>query len=252
MYKSIEHITDESDLFEFYTKLGIEMSSHIPYIIKFCRTRHLLNLGAATRDDLIMDIREQKDFFNKEIYIEEKIDGANIGFSIKDGKIVAQNRSHYVNSATQTQFKELDKWIMNHSAELYDILENGKYILFGEWLYAKHSIQYNKLPDYFIAFDLYEIACKKFVARPILEEKLKDTTINQIRLIAKTTITNINDIKQFIGDSIYYDGFAEGLYVRLCDSKHVLQRGKVVRPNFLTSETHWSKQIMIKNELISF
>ena len=26
----------------------------------------------------------------------------------------------------------------------------------GEWLYAKHSIHYTRLPDYFLAFDLYD------------------------------------------------------------------------------------------------
>ena len=42
-------------------------------IIKFPRTRHLLNLGAATRDDLIMTEGEQKQYLNTPIYCEEKM-----------------------------------------------------------------------------------------------------------------------------------------------------------------------------------
>ena len=69
-------------------------------------------------------------------------------------KILIQNRSHYVNSKSHTQFKLIDNWVQEHSQDLYNILDNNT-ILFGEWLYAKHSISYNNLPDYFLAFDLY-------------------------------------------------------------------------------------------------
>lgn len=256
-YDIIERITNNEDIINFYNKLGIELSKtelnnyeETPYIIKFCRTHHLLNLGSATRDDLIMNNKEQSEFLNRDIYIEEKIDGANIGFSLKDGKIVAQNRSHYVNSATQSQFKELDKWIMKHTEELYEILDNGKYILFGEWLYAKHSINYTNLPDYFIAFDLYDISKKKFMSREKLEEKLQNSSINIIRLINKTSITNINDIKKYIVNSIYYNGLVEGIYVRFCEGDYVVKRGKVVRTDFLTDDKHWSKNTMIKNTVV--
>ena len=41
-------------------------------------------------------------------------------------------------------------------------------ILFGEWLYAQHSISYSNLPDYFLAFDLYNKKKKLFYNRDIL------------------------------------------------------------------------------------
>jgi hypothetical protein len=28
-------------------------------------------------------------------------------------------------------------------------------VLFGEWLWARHSVSYTKLPAYFVAFDIY-------------------------------------------------------------------------------------------------
>ena len=46
---------------------------------KFPRTRHVLNLGAATRDDLVMTNQEvTMTWLNNEILVEEKIDGANM------------------------------------------------------------------------------------------------------------------------------------------------------------------------------
>jgi hypothetical protein len=49
------------------------------------------------------------------------------------GRIVAQNRAHFVNSATHVQFKSLDSWIAQHAHELYPILQEGR-ILYGEYV----------------------------------------------------------------------------------------------------------------------
>ena len=136
---------------------------------------------------------------------------------------------------------------MKHSEELYEILEDGKYILYGEWLYAKHSIHYTKLPDCFIAFDLYNIKEKKFISRNKLEEKLKNSTLHIIRLITTSTIKNINDIKKYLVKSNYYDGIVEGVYVRINDDNYTINRGKVVRTDFLSGDEHWSKAQITKN-----
>ena len=85
-----------------------------------------------------------------------------MGFSLSsDGQIVVQNRSHFVNSATHEQFKKLGHWVDQHRAELYAVLHRDnrfaeRYILFGEWLFATHSIPYTRLPDRFMAYDLYD------------------------------------------------------------------------------------------------
>ena len=89
---------------------------------------------------------------DKDVFIAEKVDGAQMGISIDENyKLMVQNRSHYVNSKSHSQFEKLDKWIMDHSQSLFEILDQDT-ILFGEWLYAKHSISYTNLPDYFINF----------------------------------------------------------------------------------------------------
>ncbi len=42
------------------------------------------------------------------VVVQEKVDGANLGFSIDgDWNIRAQNRSHYVNAQTHVQFANL-------------------------------------------------------------------------------------------------------------------------------------------------
>lgn len=66
-----------------------------------------------------------------------------------------QNRSHYVTSESASQWKMLDQWKRNHQESLYSFL-TPNLVLFGEWLYSKHSIHYTRLPDYFLAFDMYQ------------------------------------------------------------------------------------------------
>jgi len=61
------------------------------FITKFPRTSHLINLGASTDDDIVQD--DWKNNLKGNLVIEEKIDGANMGFSLDyDGKLLVQNR----------------------------------------------------------------------------------------------------------------------------------------------------------------
>lgn len=116
---------------------------------KFPRTHHLVTVSKnIDRDDLVMDLKDGKPFFTETVIVEEKIDGANLGISIDPEtlKNLCQNRSHYVTSQSATQWKGLDQWIQDHP-KLYEVLD-PHYILFGEWLYAKHSVPYDKLPGF--------------------------------------------------------------------------------------------------------
>lgn len=131
-FSEIIIVNDENDLKNLKNKFGFGFTeiSTIDTIMKFPRTKHLKNLGGMTRDDLLFDPKDLSEFLKIDLLVEEKIDGANLGLFLMDGKIMAQNRSHFVNSAYHTQFKSLDKWIDSHSIELYNIFDQGTFILF--------------------------------------------------------------------------------------------------------------------------
>ncbi len=119
---------------------------------KFPRTKHIVGLGCVERDDLLLTTGEQNMFLNKLVYVEEKIDGANMGISVvrETMKIKYQNRAHEINSTYHQQFWKLDQWEQIYGKDIYDILEPDNHILFGEWMYLKHGTPYNKLPSYFV------------------------------------------------------------------------------------------------------
>ena len=63
-------------------------------LFKFPRTHHLLNTGgtAVTRDDLVLEPNDLSAFVGsgREVIAEEKIDGANLGFSLSKNFEVQQ------------------------------------------------------------------------------------------------------------------------------------------------------------------
>mgnify|MGYP002822573112 CR=1 FL=1 len=254
-YSSIVYLEDEEDVRNYLkkwncTKISIEEKDN-NFIHKFPRTAHLFNIGGATVDDRFVSLEENKYFFNNVVQITEKVDGAQLGISMDENyQILVQNRSHYVNSSSHSQFKILDKWIADHRDDLYNILDVNT-ILFGEWLYAKHSISYNKLPDYFMAFDLYNKKEKVFYNRQILDEKLENTNIKSVRIMYNGKIENKNQLLKLIeNQSDYTDSRVEGIYIKTFEDKYVKYRCKLVRNDFICGNDHWSKGIIEKNQII--
>lgn len=89
--------------------------------------------------------------------IEEKLDGANAGISLgDDGRLRLQSRGHVlVGGAREKHWDLFKQWARTHEAALVARLPPGA-TLYGEWLYAKHTVFYDRLPHYFLEFDIFE------------------------------------------------------------------------------------------------
>jgi len=225
-------------------------------IVKFPRTHHVFDASTndksgISRDDLVMDAKEAKMWFDAEVVAEEKVDGANLGISMDENYILRfQNRSHFVTSETSQQWKQLASWSNTHSAALYQVLESPDYVLYGEWMYAKHSIHYTELPDLFLAFDIWDIKANKFLSQAERDKRLAGSGIHYVPLVAHGKF-NKDQMRALLNTkSKYYDGPIEGIYLRIDDSKHLQARAKVVRPDFIQSdemESHWAGKQLTKN-----
>ncbi|TFK21556.1 ATP dependent DNA ligase [Coprinopsis marcescibilis] len=223
---------------------------------KFPRTPHLVNLGAATEDDIQLDPRHLK--VHGEVVITEKIDGANMGFSLSQdrSRIVVQNRSHYVNSNTHEQFKKLGAWVERHRVELFALLNRDphfpeRYILFGEWVYATHSIPYTHLPDYFLAYDFYDRTEDEFVSVGVLKAMLAETSIFSVPILGRyNSMPGEAELKDMVQQkSKFYDGPVEGVYVKAELGAKASFRSKVVRKDFIAGNEHWTRGNLRVNTL---
>ena len=254
-FSKIITLNNYSEVNDFVSSLGIMPLSiqNNEKLYKFPRTKHLLNLGGATRDDLVLTVEQSRSFLNIPIQVEEKVDGANMGISIeKDtNKVLVQNRSHYINSKYHKQFEKLDNWISKHMDDLFTVLEPGRHILFGEWLYAKHSIHYTNLDDLFIVFDIFDKYHNKFYSRQKLHQTLQSTSLSIVPLLHNNhTFTSLTELKGLIQtNSRFYNGAIEGLYIRVDEGDWLKHRAKIVRNDFISGNEHWSKGILTKNEI---
>jgi len=211
---------------------------------KYPRTKHIFDAGGSgvSRDDLLMEGEEIYNFTNQPVIVEEKVDGSNLGISIdKDVNIIFQNRSKIITSASHTQWKGLDNWLKQHPG-IWEVLTSDDVILFGEWCNFKHSIHYDNLPDYFIAFDLFIKSEEKFVSRTELERRLANTGIPIIRRLSQGKALTKEDLLALLNSPSAYrhSGMVEGVYLRIDNDRFNVARGKLVRPDFIQGiEDHW-------------
>jgi atypical dual specificity phosphatase len=232
-------------------------------IFKFPRTRHVLNTGgsAVTRDDLVMSSDDAVRFFDGRsvVVVEEKVDGANLGFSLSaEYQIGVQNRSHWVAAASHPQFSSLDGWLDEHGWALCQLLVPEVEVLFGEWVAARHSVAYTRLPGHFIAFDIYDKRTRRFVSAAERDRRLAGLGIPVVRSLARRPFSSAADLLTLLEEgSAYGDGFVEGAYLRIdeefgggaADAAPVnLRRGKIVRPDFIQGcAEHWTKGGLVRN-----
>lgn len=256
-YNEIITIKSEEDLIKLKNRFGFGYKIDSSIIKKFPRTKHLINLGAMSRDDLLFTKNELDEFLTNDIIIEEKVDGANLGifYDYDVNEIKMQNRSHYVNSSIHSQFKLLDEWIKEHKEDLMKIFNNYNCIIYGEWLYTKHSINYTKLPNYFMAFDIYDKQTNSFFSRQKLEKELpKSLSIVPKLYEGKGSIDLLK--QQVNNKSNFYEGLVEGVYVRVDKGDINVNRGKIVRSDFLQTNVkgetiHWTRDKQIINTIIN-
>ena len=132
---------------------------------KFPVTPHLATLfGVEIRDDKVMTERERSAFLTRKLTVEEKVDGANLGISFdSNGNVRAQNRGGYLTLPGPGQWRKLWDWLGLRADTLFDTLMD-RYVLFGEWCYARHSVSYSRLPDWFLGFDIYDRRSGRFLS----------------------------------------------------------------------------------------
>ncbi|KAJ3344716.1 hypothetical protein HDU91_000135 [Kappamyces sp. JEL0680] len=225
--------------------------------VKYPRTRHLFDLGGATRDDLCLSDADAAAFLTVqdgiELVMQEKVDGANLGIRLDPkGNIVCQNRTHVVTSSYHPQFSRLGSWIHRHRDALVALLAPGC-ILFGEWLQARHSIAYDQLDDYFLAFDLFDLHEHKFYSSLRFRQALQDTGIAAVPQIPVPDKID----KQAILNTIHQpSAFSraeqrEGVVLRRDSALWMVDKAKVVRSNFIAGNKHWSSSSVVENAVSS-
>ena len=251
-------------------------------IIKYPRTPHIQGSRLQPGDE---DLRQRPfgDIAGKHVVLEEKIDGANSAISFTDnGELRLQSRGHFLTGGYRERHYDLMKqWGAVQKDRLYEVL-GCRYIMYGEWMYAKHSIYYDALPHYFMEFDVLDRENDKFLDTPSRLELLKDLPICHVPVLANGTFSCMEDILKYLGDSLYITDahiehlredaerlgldanrvcretdasrLMEGIYIKVEENDEVVDRMKYVRASFLqteeTPQSNWLDRPIVPNRIM--
>lgn len=223
-----------------------------PEFFRFPHTPHLAWLGAGQpRDDKVLSTSEARDLLSGVVVVEEKLDGANLGFSLDaDARLRVQNRGHCLVAPFSGQFARLASWLTRHGDTIAAALVDG-HMLFGEWCAARHTVPYTGLPDWFVVFDVCDRAQGRFwsaARRNALAQKLGLSHVPQL-MSGRLTLAQI---QKELGSqpSRYREGPMEGVVVRRETTQWCESRAKLVRTDFTQAiDDHWRKRVVEWNRL---
>lgn len=213
---------------------------------RFPSTPHLawLSTEAPPRDDKVLSRTEAREILSNEVTVEEKVDGANLGFSVtSDGRLNVQNRGQYLVEPYHGQFARLPAWLEQHGGQISDSLGESS-LLFGEWCAAKHSISYDLLPDWFLVFDVYDRTEERFWSA-----SRRNTFATALGLSTVPNLfrgkTDLSALEQLLSTraSTFRKGPMEGVVVRADTADWCSRRAKLIRSDFTQAiGEHWSRR----------
>jgi hypothetical protein len=250
-------------------------------IRKYPRTPHLEGSRLQAGDYDLSQIKFSE-IAGRHLVVEEKIDGANCGIGFdSSGELRLQSRGHYLTGGPrEQQFALLKQWTSEHLSALYECL-GSRYLMYGEWMFAKHTVFYNRLPNYFLEFDVFDTQEDIFLSTPSRRRLLKDLPIHTAPVLHEGPIKSLASLQGLIGNSAFIDtdakleldilatevgepvervfretdvtGLMEGLYIKVEEEDRVVDRLKFVRADFLAivdnSGSHWQDRRLVRNKL---
>jgi len=219
---------------------------------RFPHTPHIAWLGPGMpRDDKVLAPPEVEALLADEVVVEEKVDGANLGISLApDGRLRGQNRGQYLTEPYRGQFSRLGAWLAQHRFVLSEHL-TPQLILFGEWCAARHSLDYQALPDWFLLFDVYDREAGKFWSPARRNELAAALGLSTVPCLYQGK-ADLQTLRRLLDDtrSRYRDGPPEGIVVRRVVDGWTEARAKLVRAEFTqTIEEHWRSRTIEWNRL---
>jgi RNA ligase len=250
-------------------------------LLKYPRTPHIQGSRCQLGDE-DLDSIPFAEIANRYVVIEEKVDGANAALSFApDGQLRLQSRGHFLTGGYRERHFDLFKqWANTHQAVFWEVL-GARYILYGEWMYAKHTVFYDALPHYFLEYDMFDRACQVFLSTAARRQLLLGLPLVSVPVLFAGELSHHQQLLGLLDRSHFIlpghmerlratceelelnaelamaqtnaSELMEGLYIKVETAAWSIARYKYVRADFLNqildSGTHWLNRPIIPNQL---
>lgn len=229
---------------------------------KYPRTPHLFGSSGTDDDKHLGPVESERVISDASLIVEEKLDGTNVGIHFhRDGRLVLQCRGHEITEGMHPQYDLFKQWA-SVKTPVFEAILKDRFLLYGEWLYARHSIHYRALSHYFFEFDIFDKHAKRFLDLETRLQMLDATGIETVPVVHRGAI-KVAELPDLIQSSAFQAEFEnpltgrrenlmEGLYLRTEANGAVTARAKFVRPEFvekIKQSEHWQYQALVPNEL---
>lgn len=210
-----------------------------PCAYDFPRTLHIPG-SSVVDDDRTME-REDLNALCRtcEVVLQEKVDGTAVGiFFQSESQPVFQKRAGLL-AGRKKQYSIFRNWGWSRVGELWSVL-GTRWVMFGEWLWQTHAIQYDALPDFFLAFDFLDRASGRFLAATAVRETVGDL-VAVVPELWRGRVASAEELLAVVTSHLTRSAFAntqaEGVYIRFERAGELIARAKYRRPGF---EPGWS------------
>jgi hypothetical protein len=252
-------------------------------LLKYPRTPHIQGSRCQAGDEDLDNI-PFAEIAHRHIVVEEKVDGSNAALSFTpDGQLRLQSRGHFLTGGYRERHFDLFKqWASTHQSTFWPVL-GARYILYGEWMYAKHTIFYDALPHYFLEYDLFDRDRQVFLSTTARQQILQGLPLVSVPILFQGELASHKQLIALLDRSHFIQPchldrlraacrdlaldadlaiaqtnaseLMEGLYIKVETPELSVARYKYVRADFLNqildSGTHWLNRPIIPNQLRS-
>ena len=183
------------------------------------------------------------------IFIEEKMDGANIGIIRHKKGFHLQKRGSLVGPSEHEQFQFFHNWAQHQNYEKLMKLPVG-YTVYGELLYAVHNIHYDRLPDWVLVFDIWNSKKSKYLGYEARSDFCEEHELQMVPLLGEGYF-EVGELAEMLPEESRYGPVAEGIVLKRY-RKGECRRAKIVKPEFikqLDESDHWARQEVKRNKL---
>jgi hypothetical protein len=211
---------------------------------KYPRTLHLpWSPGVRTDDKVMTNVHPLLD---RQLIITEKMDGSNV--CLEHAALYARSHNDAPRHESFHALKALHASLGSHIPTHWQV--------FGEWLWAKHSLSYDRLPAYLLVFGIRDSAQCRWLSWDEGALWAGEQGVSLVPVLWRGTCATEEELKQRVfslRQAATCGAEQEGMVVRwsagFVQEAFGVAVAKWVRSGHVQTDSHWTQQRIVRNRL---